>query len=47
VAPASGFYATAGLGKDEIRIAFVLSSWKLKEAMNILKIALKEYKKNF
>ena len=46
VAPASGFYATPGLGKEEIRIAFVLSSPKLKEAMDILKISLKEYQKN-
>ena len=36
VAPGSGFYATEGLGKDEVRIAFVLSSQKLKEAMELL-----------
>jgi len=40
VAPASGFYATKGLGKDEIRIAFVISPSKLREAMEILKRAL-------
>ncbi|MFH0987480.1 MAG: pyridoxal phosphate-dependent aminotransferase [Patescibacteria group bacterium] len=45
VAPASGFYATPGLGKNEIRIAFVLSSPKLREAIKILKVALEEYKK--
>jgi aspartate aminotransferase len=45
VAPASGFYATKGLGKDEVRIAFVLSSEKLKEAMEIFKKGLKEYLK--
>jgi len=45
VAPASGFYATKGLGKDEIRIAFVLSSLKLKEAMEVLKKGLEKYKK--
>lgn len=44
VAPAAGFYATPRLGRDEIRIAFVLSSSKLKQAMNLLKIALREYK---
>lgn len=44
VAPAAGFYATRGLGKDEIRIAFVLSSPKLKEAMKILEKGLKAYK---
>jgi aspartate aminotransferase len=44
VAPASGFYATPGAGKDEIRIAFVLSSEKLRQAIEILKNGLKEYK---
>jgi len=43
VAPASGFYATKGLGKDEIRIAFILSSSKLKEAMEVFKIGLEKY----
>ena len=43
VASASGFYATKGLGKDEIRIAFVLSSKKLKEAMEIFKKGLEKY----
>lgn len=43
VTPGSGFYLTPGLGKDEIRIAFVLSPKKLKEAISILGIALKEY----
>jgi aspartate aminotransferase len=48
VAPGSGFYATKGLGKDEIRIAFVLDSQKLKEAMKIFKIALGKFlKKNY
>lgn len=46
VAPGSGFYASKNLGKDEFRIAFVLSSPKLKEAMKILKRGLEEYKKN-
>jgi len=45
VAPASGFYATKGLGKDEIRLAFVLSSQKLKEAMEIFKKGLEKYLK--
>lgn len=44
VAPASGFYATAGSGKDEIRLAFVLSCQKLKKAMKILGAGLKIYK---
>ena len=43
VAPASGFYGTKCLGKDEIRIAFVLSTAKLKEAMEIFKKGLEKY----
>lgn len=43
VAPAQGFYATPGLGKDEIRISYCLNSNDLKDAMNILSRALKEY----
>ena len=45
VASASGFYATKGLGKDEIRIAFVLCSPKLKEAMEVFKKGLEQYLK--
>lgn len=44
LAPAAGFYASKGLGKDEVRIAFVLSAPKLKQAMHVLKIALEKYK---
>ena len=44
-APAQGFYQTPQLGIKEIRIAFVLESKKLKRSMEILKIALEEYKK--
>jgi aspartate aminotransferase len=43
VAPADGFYATAGLGKDEVRIAYVLEQAKLNKAMAILTAALKAY----
>lgn len=43
VAPADGFYATEGLGKDEIRISYCLNCGDLKDAMNLLKIALEEY----
>jgi len=46
LAPASGFYATLGLGKDEVRIAFVLSPQKLKGAIEVLKKGLEKYKKN-
>jgi aspartate aminotransferase len=43
LAPASGFYVTPGLGKDEVRIAYVLSQDKLRAAMRCLKRALEVY----
>jgi aspartate aminotransferase len=44
VAPAAGFYASEGLGKNQIRIAYVLDKDSLKKAVHILKQALKIYK---
>jgi aspartate aminotransferase len=44
VAPAAGFYATEGLGKNQIRIAYVLDQDSLKRAVRILGEALKSYK---
>ncbi|MGB6152566.1 MAG: pyridoxal phosphate-dependent aminotransferase [Pricia sp.] len=43
VAPAAGFYATEGLGKNQVRIAYVLDMENLKKAVNILKEAIKSY----
>ena len=43
VAPAAGFYATNGLGLNQIRIAYVLDQESLKRAVTILKEALKSY----
>lgn len=43
LAPGSGFYATKGLGKDEVRIAYVLNKEDLTQAMICLKEALKVY----
>lgn len=43
VAPAAGFYATKGLGQDEIRIAYVINQKDLKRSMEILKIAIEKY----
>ncbi|MFP4663492.1 MAG: pyridoxal phosphate-dependent aminotransferase [Bacteroidales bacterium] len=43
VAPASGFYSTPGLGKKEVRIAYVLNRDDLKNAMDSLEAALKVY----
>ena len=43
VAPATGFYSTKGLGKQEIRIAYVLNKKDLKNAVECLAEALKIY----
>ncbi len=43
MAPASGFYATPGLGKQEVRIAYVLKKEDLANAMETLEAALKAY----
>lgn len=47
VAPAAGFYASEGKGIDEIRIAYVLNSPDLEDAIHILDEGLKEYKRRF
>ncbi len=44
VAPAAGFYATEGLGKNQIRIAYVLDKENIIRAVQILKAALEVYK---
>ncbi|MBN1108409.1 MAG: pyridoxal phosphate-dependent aminotransferase [Bacteroidales bacterium] len=43
IAPASGFYSTPGLGKNEARIAYVLNIDDLKNAMEVLGEALRVY----
>jgi len=43
LAPATGFYATPGLGKNEVRIAYVLKIDDLKHAVKCLEEALKVY----
>ena len=43
MAPASGFYATPGLGQQEARIAYVVQVEYLKKALKILEEALKVY----
>ena len=45
VAPAAGFYATPGLGKNQIRIAYVLKKEKLRRAVALLKEALNQYRR--
>ena len=44
VAPASGFYTTKSLGKNQIRIAYVLNQKDLIRSVEILKKALESYK---
>lgn len=44
VAPAPGFYATPGLGLDEVRIAYVLKRADLEAAIEILAHALPAYR---
>ena len=43
IAPAAGFYATEGLGKNQVRIAYVLKKVELISSVNILKEGLKVY----
>lgn len=43
MAPASGFYASTVLGKQEVRLAYVLEKELLKDAVNILAEGLKVY----
>ncbi len=44
VAPASGFYSTPGSGKNQIRIAYVLNKESLIRSVELLKLALEQYK---
>jgi aspartate aminotransferase len=43
VAPAQGFYATPGLGRDEVRIAYVLRKEDLEASVRILAHAIPAY----
>ena len=45
MAPASGFYTAPELGKNEVRIAYVLQKDDLQNAMVVLERALEEYNK--
>lgn len=44
LAPASGFYATPGLGRNEVRIAYILNSRDLQRSVELLRKALAAYK---
>lgn len=43
IAPAAGFYATSGLGENQIRIAYVLEKPRLEKAIELLEEALNTY----
>ena len=43
LAPGSGFYATSGLGKNQVRLAYVLNKTDINTAMDCLQEALKVY----
>jgi len=43
LAPASGFYGTAGFGRQEVRLAYVLNTQSIDAAMDCLEEALKVY----
>jgi len=43
LAPATGFYGTPGLGKQEVRLAYVLNTTAINSAMDCLEQALLEY----
>lgn len=42
-APGGGFYATEGLGKNEVRLAYVLKQADLERAMDLLAMGIKKY----
>ncbi len=44
-APAEGFYATPGLGKDEMRIAYVLTADKMRRGAELIKLGIEAYNK--
>lgn len=44
MSPAEGFYCTQGLGKNEVRLAYILKEEDLKRSMEILKKGLEAYK---
>ncbi|RYY49822.1 MAG: pyridoxal phosphate-dependent aminotransferase [Chitinophagaceae bacterium] len=43
LAPATGFYSTPGLGKNEVRLAYVLNVDAINKAMDCLQVALQQY----
>lgn len=46
MAPATGFYTTPGIGKNQVRLAYVLCKEDLQRALVILEKAIEEYNKD-
>jgi len=44
LAPGGGFYSDSSLGKNQVRIAYILEKESIKKSVEIIKSALKEYK---
>jgi len=44
-APAEGFYATEGLGRDELRIAYVLNKQDMRRGVELIRLGLEAYNK--
>lgn len=42
-APGAGFYATPGMGRNEVRLAYVLNCKDIERAMDLLAMAIKKY----
>ena len=43
MAPASGFYSDPAMGRNQVRLAYVLEMKKIKRALFILEKALEKY----
>jgi aspartate aminotransferase len=41
--PGAGFYSTPGQGLNEVRVAYVLESGKIRESTAIIRLALERY----
>lgn len=44
-APAEGFYATPGLGRDEMRIAYVLNQKDMRRGVELIRLGIEAYNK--
>ena len=43
MAPAAGFYSTPGMGRDQVRLAYVLNKKDIQRSLFILEKALEAY----